>query len=213
MTRYRLFIPAALLSALAFAGVGCWYPSVKPENPKLSGRTDVLRDYWEVEKSGGGHERDGDASGCLDEECLDIAGLEYPVGELTAGEAAALRAALDEEYRSLAVYDAAVSRHGRIRPFAMIVRAEERHVALIKGLFDKYGLEIPDNKYAGNVQPRETVTEACSAAVKMEEDSATLYRDELLPTVSSRSDIHRAFSLVSSASEMRHLPAFRECVD
>lgn len=202
----------SFLIFFVFAGVGCPGPSVESQNPRIAGRDDVLED-WGIR--GGSYEKspetDGRAQVCLDIECLDVPGLAYPVGELTEAEKEALTAALDDEYRLLAVFRAAVRRHGNVRPFAMIVRAEERHVTALAGLFDKYGLDVPNNAYLGNVQARETVKGECEFSVGIIEEGVRQMNDELMPAVTGRRDVSRVFGTLLNDFESHYLPAVSEC--
>lgn len=148
---------------------------------------------------------------CVADDCLAISDLSYPVGELSPEVATALRSALDDEYKAWATYDAVIAEFGSTRPFIMIQRAEEQHIASLKALFDKYGLEVPDNTWRQKVTVPATLQAACQTGVDAEVANAALYREELLPVVKDYPDITQVFSHLMQASEDKHLPAFQRC--
>lgn len=148
---------------------------------------------------------------CIADDCLAVTDLSYPVSELPADVATALRSALDDEYKAWATYEAVMAKFGSVRPFIMISRAEEQHIASLKGLFDKYGLVIPENKWRSQVATPATLQAACEVGVAAEVANAALYRDELLPAVQDFPDIVQVFTHLMQASEEKHLPAFQRC--
>ena len=152
-----------------------------------------------------------DKANCLSDECLLVNDLEYPVGSLSDAAKSALTSALDDEYKALSTYEAVIARNGSVRPFIMIARAEERHVAELKSLFDKYGMVIPENPYAGKVVVPDTKQAACQAGYDAETANAALYRNTLLPSVTEYPDITAVFTNLMSASQNRHLHAFDRC--
>ena len=148
---------------------------------------------------------------CVSDDCLAVDGLEYPAGELSADAKEALGRALDDEYQALATYDATIDALGNVRPFSMIRRAEEQHIASLKALFDKYGLTIPGNTYVGTVTAPANLAAACQVGVDAEKANASLYRGTLLPKVTTYPDLTQVFTHLMEASENRHLPAFERC--
>lgn len=148
---------------------------------------------------------------CLADDCLDVDGLEYPVGDLPQTVKDALGKALDDEYKAYSTYEAVINKFGNIRPFFMIIRAEEQHIASLKAIYDKYGLNIPLNNWSKKIVVPETVREACGVGVEAEIDNAALYKNDLLPVVSDYEDITVVFQNLMSASEKKHLPAFEKC--
>lgn len=149
--------------------------------------------------------------GCIADECLSVDGLEYPVATLSDGAKEALAAALEDEYKAFATYQSVMEKFGAIRPFVMISRAEEQHIAALKALHDKYGIAVPENSYLGKVSSPESVSAACQTGIDAEIANAALYDDRLLPVVSTYPDIVRVFTNLRNASEDRHLPAFERC--
>lgn len=148
---------------------------------------------------------------CLADDCLAVEDLNYPVADLPTNVVSSLNKAIDDEYKAYSTYEAVIEKFGNVRPFIMIIRAEEQHIASLKAIFDKYGLEIPQNTYLGNVTAPATTTEACSIGIQAEIDNAALYRAELLPAVADYADITAVYTNLMNASQNKHLPAFERC--
>lgn len=148
---------------------------------------------------------------CLADDCLLVDDLDYPAGELSTEVQNALVEALEDEYKAYATYDAVIAKFGSTRPFAMIIGAEEQHIASLKAVFNKYGLEIPENTWVGNVTAPETLQQACQTGVDAEIANADLYNSKLLPVVSEYEDITGVFTNLMNASQEKHLPAFERC--
>lgn len=146
---------------------------------------------------------------CLAEDCLLVDDLEYPVSELPGDVQAALEDAIMDEYTAHATYEAVIDKFGSSRPFSMIIRSEEQHIASLKAIYDKYGLEAPT--YTGTVTAPATLQAACQTGVDAEIANAALYRDELLPAVTEYPEITVVFTNLMQASQEKHLPAFERC--
>lgn len=160
---------------------------------------------------GMGYGQGADSENCMGDGCLDVTGLEYPVGELDENAKEALSAALDDEYKAWTTYGAVMDKFGAARPFVMIRRAEEYHIAALEALFDKYGLDVPQNPYVGKIQAPDSMEASCQAGVDAEIANADLYQNTLLPKVSGHEDIEAVFTNLMNASRNRHLPAFEAC--
>jgi len=148
---------------------------------------------------------------CLADDCLLVEDLEYPVSELPNEVVTALDEAINDEYKALATYEAVVEEFGTVRPFSMIIGAEEQHIASLKAIYDKYGLVVPENTWASKVSVPTSLEEACQTGVEAEIANAALYKDELLPVVVDYEDITWIFTSLMEASEGKHLPAFEKC--
>jgi len=129
---------------------------------------------------------------------------------LDAATVAALEEALDDEYKSAATYHAVIAAFGPVRPFINIVEAEERHAGALLGLFERFGLKPPPDRWAGQVEAPESLGAACREAVAGEIENAAMY-DRLLGIVSN-TDVAEVLERLREASQSRHLPAFRRCV-
>ena len=158
---------------------------------------------------GGGMMRNRD--NCVADECLSVDGLEYPVGTLSDEAKSAVLAAIDDEYKAHATYSAVIEKLGSVRPFIMIIRAEEQHIASLKAILDKYGIATPSDPWSGKVVTPDTVAAACQIGADAEIANAALYRNDLLPKVTSYADITSVFTNLMNASQDHHLPAFERC--
>ncbi len=129
--------------------------------------------------------------------------------ELTQDEIEVLHAALDDEYRALAIYDRVIADFGEVRPFSNIRRAEARHIGALERLFERYQLPVPENPWVGQIESFPSLKSACEGAVVAEVENGAMY-DRLLSRV-ERADITGVFRNLQAASLERHLPAFRRC--
>jgi len=93
----------------------------------------------------------------------------------------------------------------------MIKGAEEQHIASLKSIYDKYGIEVPVNEWSDTVTVPASLQEACQVGVDAEIANASLYRDRLIPAVTEYEDIMLVFENLMNASEQKHLPAFEKC--
>lgn len=134
---------------------------------------------------------------------------------LSAEARDALHAALDDEYHAEATYAAILDKHGDVRPFANIIKAERRHAAAIATLMKAYGIVVPKNAYRTGDKSLgplpDTLAEACAAGVEAEIANVRLYDHTLIPAVADRPGIAEVFAELRDSSRDRHLPAFRRC--
>ncbi|RNJ50550.1 ferritin-like domain-containing protein [Methylocystis hirsuta] len=130
------------------------------------------------------------------------------VDEKTIG---ALREALDDEYKARATYQSVIDRFGPVRPFVNIIEAEERHANALLRLLERFGIEPPKDRWAGQVPAPSSLAEACKAGVEAEIENAAMY-ERLLAQVS---DVRArdVLTRLQQASQQRHLPAFRRCAE
>jgi hypothetical protein len=126
---------------------------------------------------------------------------------LTRAEIAALHEALDDEYKAWTTYDQVIHDLGPERPFINIVEAEARHIEALRALFERYGVTVPGNPWAGRVPRFASTREACQAGLDAEIENAALY--ERLMRSTKREDIFTVFDNLRRASQENHLPAFR----
>lgn len=119
--------------------------------------------------------------------------------------------ALDDEYLAYATYDQVIKDFGPIRPFINIREAEGRHINALLGLFERYGLSIPDNPWPGRVDRYASPLAACKAGVEAEIANGEMY-DRLLLNV-QQPDIVTVLKNLQAASQLRHLPAFQRSVE
>jgi hypothetical protein len=123
----------------------------------------------------------------------------------------ALIEAINDEYKARATYQKVMDKFGSVQPFSNIIKAEATHVAELKPLFSKYGIEVPKDEWYDKVPEFNTLQEACSAAVQAEIDNVKMY-DEFFKFVKEK-DIIDVFKRLRAASQDKHLPAFQHCAD
>ncbi|MFB2983655.1 DUF2202 domain-containing protein [Microseira sp. BLCC-F43] len=119
--------------------------------------------------------------------------------------------AINDEYRARAFYTAVIEKFGEVRPFSNIVGSEDRHVQLWNSLFNKYGLPIPEDTFAGKIQAPETLPAACRMGVEAEIANVKMYDDFL--TFIQEPDLRSAFIQLRQVSQNNHLRAFQRCAN
>jgi hypothetical protein len=129
--------------------------------------------------------------------------------QLDAKTQQALNEAIQDEYKARALYQKVMEKFGTIRPFSNIIKAEEQHISELKPIFEKYGIDIPQDEWYEKVPEFATVQEACEAGVKAEIENAGMY-DEFFTFVKEQ-DIIDTFTRLRDASQEKHLPAFQRC--
>ncbi len=162
-------------------------------------------------QNGVGQRQDLNRANCLADECLTVNNLDYPAGSLSTQAKEALIEAINDEYKAHALYEKTIEKFGLVKPFSMIIRAEEQHISSLKALFDKYGMEIPKDNWAEKVSAEETLKQTCQSGVDAEIANANLYKDKLLPMITDYEDIALVFTNLMDASQEKHLPAFERC--
>ena len=98
-----------------------------------------------------------------------------------------------------------------VRPFVNIVEAEKRHFSALLGLFERYGIAPPPDRWTGSAPGFSSLSEACTESVQAEIDNVAIYDRVLKTTV--RADILSVYHALREASLERHLPAFRRCAE
>jgi len=130
-----------------------------------------------------------------------------PASSLSPQTEEALQRALDDERAAAALYEAVIASRGEIRPFTNIVQAGTRHSDHLLPLFERYGVAVPEDAWAGkSFDVPATRAEACTRAIEAEIANIALY-DEFLEFV-EQSDVREIFTRLRDASRDRHLPAF-----
>jgi rubrerythrin len=133
------------------------------------------------------------------------------VATLDADTLAAMSEALDDEYKARATYQAVISAFGEIRPFINIVEAEQRHAEALLALYRRFGATPPEDQWAGEVEPPESIAKACSDAIEGEIENARMY-ERLLGQVRN-SAVREVLLRLQAASQDNHLPAFQRCLE
>jgi rubrerythrin len=124
---------------------------------------------------------------------------------------AALKEALDDEYKARATYRAVIDRFGEVRPFVNIIASEQRHIEALWRQYRRHGLEPPEDRWAGTVDAPASIEEACRQTAQAERDNEAMY-DRLLGAI-DQPEIRRVMSRLQEASRERHLPAFERCLE
>lgn len=122
----------------------------------------------------------------------------------------ALRIALYDEYHARAVYTKVIESFGAIAPFSNIIEAENRHIAALLVLFEKYGVAFVIDDWSQKVGAEASLVENCKVGVAAEIENVKMY-DNLIPYAEAP-DVLDTFFRLQAASYNNHLPAFRGCV-
>ncbi len=130
-------------------------------------------------------------------------------GPLTEEEVEGLLLALNDEYHAWTVYDQVLQDFGDVRPFSSIINSEATHINQLVGLFEAYGLSVPENTWIGNVPSFTTTNDACKTGVEAEILNLELY--DRLYASTDRADILTVYEALQRASNEKHLPAFERC--
>lgn len=141
---------------------------------------------------------------------ISVAGFAF-AERLDARTQQALVDAIHDEYKAKALYQGVLEKFGDVRPFSAIVKAEQVHIRQLLLLFQRYGVDVPQDNWAGKVPEFDTVQDACEAGVQAEIENADMY-DEFFSFV-KEADIRATFTRLRNASEGKHLPAFQRCAD
>jgi len=203
-TNQKWLLAGGLILLVLIFGFGFFYSTNQSRN---TNRNLQVNSY-----SNQGQNNSVTKKNCVAEECLQVSDLNYPAGTLTNEAKTALTSAINDEYKARAVYQAVIDKFGSVRPFIMIIRAEEQHISSLKALFDKYGLPIPTDN-TKDFPSLTSVAGACKIGVDAEIANANLYKNELLPQVTQYEDITAVFTQLKNASEQNHLPAFQRCAN
>ena len=103
-----------------------------------------------------------------------------------------------------------IAEQGEIRPFTNIVHAEVRHADHLLLLFERYGIDVPEDAWAAkSIEVPASRAEACTRAIETEIANIALY-DTFLEFVEP-ADVRDVFTRLRDASRDRHLPAFERC--
>ncbi len=111
-----------------------------------------------------------------------------------------------DEYMAQAEYNVIIDTFGEIRPFTMIVKAEQTHINLLLPLFEEYEIEIPENTAADYVVIPESITSAINTGVESETANIKMYQT-FLAQDNLPDDVRAAFESLVSTSQ-HHLDAF-----
>lgn len=107
---------------------------------------------------------------------------------MTSKLEAILTEAIDDEYKTQAIYRLVLHQFGDIAPFTNIVEAEGRHVEALLTLFEKYGIPVPVDEWPTKAEAPGSILEACEIGVSAEIENAAMY-DKLLSAAAEYPDV------------------------
>jgi hypothetical protein len=113
--------------------------------------------------------------------------------------------AMQDEYLALAEYTKITEVFGAQRPLTNIMRAETTHIALLKPLFEKYNVAIPQNTAGSYVVVPDSLASALKAGVDAEFSNIEMYEQFLKQSLPD--DVKSVFTSLMNASQ-KHLNAF-----
>lgn len=120
----------------------------------------------------------------------------------------ALKMALDDEFHAYEAYMSVIEKFGAQTPFTTIVEAEGRHQQALMNLFEKYNIEVIENRWIGTVEAPNSLHEAYLMGVNAEIENIQMY-DKLLAYTGNYPDVQDVFYRLQAASYNSHLPAFQ----
>lgn len=123
---------------------------------------------------------------------------------------AMLIAAIEDEYKAQAEYDALIKTFGAVKPISNIINAEANHIDALEILFATYGIPVPENNGAEYVVIPETLAEAFQVGVDAEIKNIAIYEDFLKQDLPQ--DVEDTFTNLMNAS-VNHLAAFERQLD
>ncbi len=123
-----------------------------------------------------------------------------------------LTEALEDEFKSRALYNLVIQKFGEIKPFINIVKAENRHIQALLPLFKKYHIPVPEDNWETQLVAEDTELEACQQGVLAETENIEMY-NRLLKSCKDYPDVTIVLKNLQRASLENHLPAFKRCVN
>jgi len=140
----------------------------------------------------------------------DTAGTQTLQEEASPELEAMLIAAIEDEYKAQAEYDALINTFGAVKPITNIIKAEASHIDALEVLFAAYGLTVPEDNGAEFVVIPSTLEAAFQAGVDAEIKNIAIYEDFLKQDLPQ--DVEDTFTKLMNASE-NHLAAFERQID
>ena len=116
-----------------------------------------------------------------------------------------LNYAIEDEYLARAEYELIMEEYDIERPFSNIKRAEERHIEILKPLFEEYGFEIPEDVASEYVIIPDSLEEIFEIGIQAEIDNIAMYEKFLETDLPE--DVERVFIYLRDGS-INHLEAF-----
>lgn len=117
-----------------------------------------------------------------------------------------LTLALQDEYLARGEYQKIMEKYGPRRPFSNIIKAEERHIAELLPLFDKYGVTRPADRGLELAKVPDTFSACLQAGVEAEIANISMYERFLKRELPA--DVRAVFEHLLAGSR-NHLEAFQ----
>ncbi len=222
-TRSRLLTYVAFAGALALVGCGA-SPDASPVTPTIGlgdEGTVTISDNASATSPSAPGTCDGTGPGAGDRAgrgpgpgpCDDLCGdaCSGPVGPDPTDIEAMLGLAVQEEYKTLTLYQSVLEGFPGAWPFVNIAESEERHVEALRRLFVRRDLEPPATDWTtASFDPFTSLALACAGGVLAETEDAAFYTPYLQRTDLPQ-DVRNVFTNLQTASLENHLPAFESC--
>lgn len=119
-------------------------------------------------------------------------------------------AAIEDEYKAEAEYEALIETFGAVKPFTNIVEAEASHIKALETLFAAYDFTVPANNGSTFVAVPNTIEEALQTGIDAEIKNIAIYEDFLKQDLPQ--EVEDTFTALMKASE-NHLAAFQRNLD
>jgi len=145
----------------------------------------------------------------------DTESTEYDFGAKTALEKKEftieemLEYAIQDEYLARQEYELIMDEYGEQKPFSNIIKAEENHIEMLKGIYAKYDYDIPEDNAIDYAVLPNSLEEAFDIGVQAEIDNIAMY--ELFLEAELPDDIRAVFIELRDGSK-NHLAAFEKGV-
>lgn len=118
-----------------------------------------------------------------------------------------LNYAIEDEYLAKAEYESIMEEYGEIRPFTNIMKAEETHIKLLKPLFEKYDIKIPNEETSDYIIKVSSLKETFKVGAEAEINNIAMYEKFL--QMDLEDDVKDVFVKLMEASK-NHLEAFEK---
>jgi hypothetical protein len=118
--------------------------------------------------------------------------------------------AIQDEYLARTEYDHIINEFGAQTPFTNIIKAEVKHIDMLKLLFEEYNTDIPQDNSSDYIVYPKTITEGLETGVTAEINNIAMYEKFLAQNISD--DIREVFEKLMNASK-NHLEAFKRKLD
>lgn len=115
--------------------------------------------------------------------------------------------AIQDEYLAYGEYEYILSTFGNQKPFSNIIKAEEKHIEMLKVLFEKYKIQLPFDDSKNHLIIPNSIEESLKAGVQAEIENIAMYEDFLIQQLPD--DVKSVFNELMNASKS-HLDAFEK---